>query len=114
MQRDGIIGCGTFVAYPYFLSYIIMVTLILISLFLAIVVGGYVQSKKENEAIISPAQMEEFLEKWAEYDPTGSGLITPEQYAFFIHDMPHPFGLKDSGSVKYEYDLTGISLLISD
>lgn len=107
MQADGIIGCGTYIAYPFFISYIIVVTLILINLFLAIVVGGYVESKKESEAVISPNQMEEFLDKWAEYDPQGDGIITPEQYAFLIHDLPQPLGQKDNASVKYEYDLTG-------
>lgn len=106
MNSDGILGCGTYYAYPYFISYVCIVTLILTNLFLAVVVGGYIESKKENEAVISPAQMDEFLEKWAEYDPQGTGLISPEQFAFLIHDLPQPLGLKDNASVRYEYDLT--------
>jgi len=84
------------------------VTLILINLFLAIVVGGYIESKKENEAVIPPGQMDEFLDKWAEYDPQGTGFVTPNEYAFLIHDLPQPLGLKDNASVRYEYDLSCI------
>lgn len=106
IQQNGILGCGTFIAYPYFITYVVTVTLILMNLFLAVVVGGYHESKKENEAVISPVQMDEFLDKWAEYDPQGTGFLTPEEFAFLIHDLPQPLGLKDNASVKYEYDLT--------
>lgn len=68
-QTEGILGCGSSFSYPYFLSYILLITLILINLFLAAVIGGYVESKKENEAAINPHQMEDFLDKWREYDP---------------------------------------------
>mmetsp|Transcript_23774 Transcript_23774/g.20687 ORF Transcript_23774/g.20687 Transcript_23774/m.20687 type:complete len:159 (+) Transcript_23774:562-1038(+) len=50
--------------------------------------------------------MDEMFEKWAEYDPLGTGILTPEQFAFFIHDMAPPIGLKDNNMVKYEYDLS--------
>ena len=102
------LGCGTWLAYPYFISYVYIVTLILVNLFLAIVVGGYIESKKENEAVITPGQMDEFLDKWAEYDPQGTGFVTPNEYAFLIHDLPQPLGLKDNASVRYEYDLSCI------
>ena len=53
-KENGILGCGSPIAYIYFLTYIILVTLILINLFLAAVIGGYIESKKENEAVINP------------------------------------------------------------
>lgn len=85
--------------------------MILINLFLAVVVGGYIDSKKENEAIISPSQMDELLEKWAEYDPHGTGLLTPEQFAFLVHDLSPPLGLKDD-NLKYEYDVAGTEIVM--
>lgn len=91
--------------YPYFLSYIFLVTLILIYLFLAIVTGGYTDSKKESDAVISPSHWDEFIDKWAEYDPLGTGFITPEQLAFLVHDLPPPIGVKDDSSIKFEFDI---------
>lgn len=46
------------------------------------------------------------FDKWAEYDPKGTGILSPEKFAFFIHDIPPPIGLKDNNSVKYEGDLS--------
>lgn len=79
--------------------------MIFINLFLAIVIGGYIDSRKENEAIINSKQIEELLDKWAEYDPQGTGILSAENYVFLIHDLPPPLGLKDENSVKYEYDI---------
>lgn len=104
ISKEGIKGCGSAWSYPFFLSFIIIVPLMSINLFLAVIVEGYIESLKENEAIITPNQMEEFIDKWAEYDPTGTGFINPESMAFLLHELHPPIGLKDD-SVKFEYDI---------
>ncbi len=47
------------------------------------------------------------LDKWAEYDPQGTGILSAENYAFLLHDLPPPLGLKDDNFMKYEYDIVG-------
>ena len=47
----------------------------MLNLFLAKVVEGYTELRKENDAIITPALMDEFLVKWSEFDPEGTGFI---------------------------------------
>jgi hypothetical protein len=32
---------------------------------------------RENEAELKPADLDEFIEKWAEYDPLATGFISP-------------------------------------
>ena len=46
--------------------------------------------------------MNEFLEKWSEYEPDGSGFIKPEYLAFMLYEMNPPLGIKDDNvrSVK--------------
>ena len=78
---EGVIGCGSVVAYPYFISYVVIVMLIVLNLLLAVVVEGFAESKKENDAVINPAQIDEFLDKWSEYDPQGTGLIKPDEFS---------------------------------
>ena len=41
-------------AYPFFLSFIIFVPLMMVNLFIAVVVEGYKESLKENQAPITP------------------------------------------------------------
>ena len=45
----------------------------MINLFLALVLEGYNETLKENEAVISPDQMNELLEKWSLYESHGTG-----------------------------------------
>lgn len=104
-QSEGVIGCGSAWAYPYFITYIILVVLIVLNLLLAVVVEGFAESKKENDAVINPSQIDEFLDKWAEYDPKGTGLITPEEFLFILHDLFPPIGLKEETVLKYSYEL---------
>lgn len=104
IQISGIKGCGTPWSYVYFLSFIIIVPLTVMNLFLAVVVEGYLESLKEQEAVINPCQMEELLDKWAEYDPEGTGFMTPENMAFLLYELNPPIGLKDD-SVQFEYDI---------
>jgi hypothetical protein len=51
---EGVQGCGTWISYPYFISIILLVRLIMINLFLALVVEGYLETLKENEAVVNP------------------------------------------------------------
>jgi len=104
IQSSGIKGCGTYWSYVYFMSFIIIVPMMIMNVFLAVVVEGYLESLKEQEAVINPNQMEELLDKWAEYDPEGSGFLTPENMAFLLYELHPPIGLKDD-SVQFEYDI---------
>ena len=45
--------------------------------------------------------MDLFLNKWAEYDPDGTGFITPDEYLFLINDLYKPLGRKDDQDVIY-------------
>ena len=73
----GINGCGSRLAYPFILTYIIIVPMITMNLFIAVVLQGYDMSLRENEAELKPSDLNEFVEKWSEYDPSGSGFISP-------------------------------------
>ena len=83
----------------------------MMNLFITVVVEGYSDSVKENEAIITPTQIDEFLMKWSDYDPHGTGFISFEQFAFLIFDLPPPLGIKED-NFKIEYDLSGLFSLI--
>jgi hypothetical protein len=61
------------------------------NLFIAVVVEGYLESLKEIEACISPSQIQQFLNKWAEYDKLGTGFLTPENFTFLIQGHIHVF-----------------------
>ena len=45
----------------------------IMNLFVAVVLSGFSDAMSENDAPVTPTDFDEFLEKWAEYDPNGRG-----------------------------------------
>ncbi len=67
----------------------------MINLFLAVVIEGFMETLKQNQALISPAMADEIIQKWSEYDSEGSGFITPDDLVFFLYEINFPLGLKN-------------------
>ena len=62
------------------------------NLFVAVVLQGFQESTKENEAAIVPMQYELFLEKWNQYDNEGIGLLDSMYISFILNDIQPPIG----------------------
>ncbi len=77
IQANGIRGCATIFAYPYFIIFIIVVPLVTMNLFVAVVIQGYEMSFRENEAELLPKHIDELIDKWSEYDPKATGFLSP-------------------------------------
>jgi hypothetical protein len=75
---------------------------IILNLFLGCAIELFFDAKKENEAIIRPHQLEEFVKKWGEFDQDGSGFIEPQDYIFILYDLPPPIGLKDEDAMPHQ------------
>lgn len=41
----------------------------------------------ENDATVTPTDFDEFLEKWAKYDPNGRGWISINDFAFLLNEV---------------------------
>lgn len=103
IEKYGIKGCGTKWAYPYFISFILLVPMMIINLFMAIVIEGYFISESEHESIINQKHIEELINKWSEYDPKGTGFISYENMTLLLHDLYPPIGLKDM-NLNFDFD----------
>jgi len=82
-------------SFPFFLFIVLFIRYIVINLFLALVIEGFSETLRESEAIIRPDRLEDILEKWSKYDPTGSGFISPSDMYFLLLEIPEPIGLKN-------------------
>ncbi|CAD8171918.1 unnamed protein product [Paramecium octaurelia] len=102
--REGVQGCSTFFGYFYFISFLVLIRIIMISLFLAMIIESYQDCLLENTAVINPYQIEDFFLKWSDYDPKGTGWITPEDFAFLMFEMNPPLGFKDENACLQLFD----------
>lgn len=73
----------------------IFIQIIMLNLILAAVIEGYTELRKENDTILPPELMDKFIDKWSDYDPQGTGFISPENYLYLINELLPPLGRKN-------------------
>ncbi|CAD8058415.1 unnamed protein product [Paramecium primaurelia] len=73
-------GCGTNIAYVYFITFHLIFSLVLLNLFIASILGAYEEHAKQEQNAISKYQLNDVLSYWVEYDPYGSGFLNYKQF----------------------------------
>lgn len=93
MQENGILGCGNNISYLFFISYMILLSMVIMNLSVAAVIEGLAEASKENMGIVSGDQIDFLIEKWKDYDTNASGLISYQDLLFLLYEVPPPLGL---------------------
>ena len=103
MQENGIKEWGSQVAYPYFITFVILISFTIMNLSIAAIIDGLRAAKRDEEFIITGSQIDELVDLWSEYDPKATGWISVESLAMLIYELPPPIGLGRcfSESIKY-------------
>ena len=85
-------GCGTYISYPYFISFTILVSMLIMNLSVAAVIEGLDTAKKENMGIVQSDQIDTLIDLWQEYDIQAEGWISIEDLVSLLYDLPSPLG----------------------
>ena len=72
IQANGVNGCGNSFAFPFFISFQLIVTFIFLNLFIAIILEGFAQSVEAEKMKVSEATATTFKSVWSEFDPNVS------------------------------------------
>ncbi|KAF0696066.1 Aste57867_13147 [Aphanomyces stellatus] len=84
-------SCATWFIVPYFYTFTLVVGYIGLNLFSGIIVDAI---GDDGNSTITPEALNKFAERWAEYDPHATGLITLHQLVQLLSQVPPPFGFK--------------------
>ena len=76
-QRDGVKGCGSVFAYPFFFVFVVLSQMVFINLFIAFVLQAYITSYEENCSLITLDDYDHLTSLWSIYDPKARGWIDP-------------------------------------
>lgn len=87
IQMNGVNGCGNSFAYPYYISFNLIVTFIYLNLFIAIILEGFGQSVENDKMKVSEATIDSFKTLWSEFDPDVSSLMLKNS-GHWIHQHP--------------------------
>ena len=86
MQADGIKGCGSYFAIPYFVSFVLLISFVAMNLTVAAVIDGLNSAQKDEGALIGSDDIDTFIHLWSEYDPKATGWISLECLVFLIYE----------------------------
>ena len=88
--------CGSYMAVPFFVSYVLLATFIILKMMIAIIIENFFISVKREASLLRQEHADIFRRVWAEFDPEASGRIHVKHLAFLVRELPPPLGLDPS------------------
>ncbi|ETV99152.1 hypothetical protein H310_08556 [Aphanomyces invadans] len=85
-------GCGSMLILPFMYFFFLIMGYVGINLFSGIVVDAIGDSS--SNCPVNVNTLAEFSDRWAQFDPSGTGLITAEELTDFLYTVYPPFGFK--------------------
>ena len=87
------IGCGDKIeAYLFFVSYMFVVNLVFLKLFIAIILQGYNNTQVQEKRLFNIDMNDRFREIWAEFDPEATTFIPLYKLRDFLFALGEPLG----------------------
>jgi uncharacterized membrane protein YgcG len=92
---DGDCGSAQW-AYALFVSWNIISMYIFVNLFISLIYESfsYVYQRSSGLSVISRLEIRRFKQAWAEFDPSGKGYITKEQFPRFLGELSGIFEMR--------------------
>lgn len=84
--------CGSWIAVPFYATFVILVSFILLNIFMAVIIDAYEKLQEMVDWHLSPQHLDDFAWAWAEYDD-GTGTISPEDFLHVLLRLLPPLGL---------------------
>lgn len=80
-------GCGSSAGTVYFITYLLMVPLIFLNLFIAIILEGFAETSNKENNLIEKEDIDKFIKCWSKLDPKGTGFIKLLELPDFLFDL---------------------------
>nr|AZP54645.1 voltage-dependent calcium channel type D subunit alpha-1 [Tetranychus cinnabarinus]QNJ46268.1 voltage-dependent calcium channel type l subunit alpha-1 [Tetranychus cinnabarinus] len=83
--------CGSPLAYPYFISFYILCSFLIINLFVAVIMDNF-DYLTRDWSILGAHHLDEFVRLWSEYDPDAKGRIKHCDVVTLLRKISPPLG----------------------
>ncbi|CAF3545967.1 unnamed protein product [Rotaria sp. Silwood1] len=84
-------NCGTYFSIPFFLSFYILCSFLIINLFVAVIMDNF-DYLTRDWSILGPHHLDEFVRLWSEYDPEAKGRIKHLDVITLLRKISPPLG----------------------
>ena len=88
--------CGSWLAVPFFVSYVVLTSFVVIKMIVALNIENFVLSLKQEGSRIQSRHTVAFVRAWGAHDPFGTGRLPLEKLFTVLHALPPPLGLDPS------------------
>ena len=89
-------GCGNKAwAYFYMISFQFVFAIIALNLFVAVILEGFENSSRLEEANLSEYALNNFKHEWLKFDPKTTGLIECKHLIYFLEVIDLPWQEED-------------------
>lgn len=86
-------GCGNpFLAQVFFITYIFLVGLIFLNLFIAIILQGYYQATEMEKQVVNSEIMHKYRDAWAQFDQDATGFMEANRFSDLMLAFGPPLG----------------------
>lgn len=76
LALNGPQGCGSSLSYPFFISFQVVVSMLILNLTVAAVIDGLQAATAEDNRLIKQSDIDHLVETWSKFDSTGSKKLT--------------------------------------
>ena len=83
---------GSWVSYPYFISFVIAVSMIMLNLFTAVIIENFENMQDHEQWKLSPNSLEGYVSTFREFDD-GTGTISGVDLERLLKKIPPPLGI---------------------
>ncbi len=90
-DADDPAGCGTDFAFPYFISFFVVCSFLILNLFVAVIMDNF-DYLTRDWSILGPHHLDEFVRLWSEYDPDAKGRIKHVDVVTLLRKISPPLG----------------------
>ena len=97
-------NCGSWVAMPYFISFLVVANFIFLNLVVAIVLENFSSLRKQREErdrlqLVHSEHIDEFTETWSVHDPDADNMLPREKLPVLVSQLSKPLGVPDVRSL---------------
>ncbi|KAL9888468.1 muscle calcium channel subunit alpha-1 isoform X1 [Glossina fuscipes] len=83
--------CGSAIAFPYFISFYVVCSFLILNLFVAVIMDNFDYLTRDF-SILGPHHLDEFIRLWSEYDPDAKGRIKHLDIVTLLRKISPPLG----------------------
>ena len=94
---------GHLVAIPYFVSFVVMGTFIMLNLFIAVILENFADAQSVSDKHFSYEHIEEFSEVWADLDTEKDYFLESFKLVNLMYRIEAPMGLKGQEHIVTRY-----------